>query len=274
MEQQKLLLMVAGVAFLIMWFVNTRQVYMTEHMTGAAILKDVDKREVEGYLVASESEQSKVRAKLSPAAKQFVDFLEANPVSTIDDAFVKKIFEIYGLPSQQTEEVKRYQRRQLTRVVVVPMIYGYADTYEKLEKEPTSSEFRQQMLKVADSIPEVRMGMDYLRRTTSDSGKEKELEDRLKAMDPNKNPWEVMRAKREIGQIQEAKLFAGEVTYPFPGSTSPIVEELLEIVRKYYFGSSMPQASAAGLQKTAVGIIGGVGGMVVIAVIVYFVFFR
>jgi hypothetical protein len=130
------------------------------------------------------------------------------------------------------------------------------------------------MLKVANNIPAVNAGMHYLRRLASNTGKEKELEERLKLMSPNNNPSAYYGAKRELGEIQSARLFGGEVTYPFPGTTSPIIEEILEIVRKYYFGSSMPQASVAGLQKTAVGVFGGVGGMIVVAVIVYFVFFR
>jgi hypothetical protein len=52
------------------------------------------------------------------------------------------------------------------------------------------------------------------------------------------------------------------------------MEEVIEIVRTYYFGSTMPQASVTGLQKTLVGVFGGLGSMAVIAVIVYFVFLR
>lgn len=273
MEQRKLLMVVAGVAFLIMWFVNTRQVYTTEHMSGAVILKDADKREVDGYLRTPEAERSKVLSKLSPAAKHLVQFLEANPVSTIDDAFVNKILELSHVPKENREpdNMKAYQRKELTRHVIIPLIYAYADTYEKLEKEPSSMEFRQQMLKVANNTPQVKNLMETMRIITSDRY-EQDIQAELKKT--NDNSWEKHRFRTALGEIHAAKLFAGEVTYPFPGSTSPIIEEILEIVRKYYFGSSMPQASVAGLQKTLVGIFGGLGGMIVIAVIVYFVFFR
>lgn len=272
MEQRKLLMVVAGVAFLIMWFVNTRQVYTTEHMTGAVILKDTDKREVEGYLRTPDAERSKALSKLSPAAKHLVQFLEANPVSTIDDAFVNKILELLEVPKEHREpdNVKSHQRKELTRMVITPLIYAYADTYEKLEKEPSSTEFRQQMLKVANNTPQVKMMMETMRILTS-ARHEEQIQAELKKTNDS---WEKRHFRVALGEIHAAKLFAGEVTYPFPGSTSPIIEEILEIVRKYYFGSTMPQASVAGLQKTLVGIFGGLGGMIVIAVIVYFVFFR
>ncbi len=287
-----------GIGFLIVWYVLSQQQQPTyyEHLTGAPILGDEDKKAVNDYLSAKIRGGKPEDVKLTTKAKEFLKFLEDHPISSIDDAFVNKYMELekqasggggMATPEDDTKgKTKQRLRDEASYYVLSRAIWGYADYYEKAEKTPSRSEFDKDMLKVVKNEPLLNMGMNQSRMaTTQIAWVEKELED-AKKREPTQ--WERMLAawrktspeeeknkrieslSRELARLQMTTLAVGENEFPFPSGSSPIISQLLDTVYIYYYPQTAPDAGAFG--KSIVAFIAGFGSIILGVIVLYLLY--
>lgn len=285
---------IAVVSFLLIWYaVMHQRINSTEHMTGAARLKEEDKKNVTDYMVLSVTNPADAKKiKLSPEAQTFINFLDQNPITAIDDKFMQNLTEIVKRMSANDFILKRLLEnpdtlkdgvRTVSHIITAQIIWAYADPYEKLKEAPTQSEFREQITHILLEHPQFKPVLDGLRKTADIGEKAKarisQLESELLTTQDAKQKVNLQRQLDEqknaldIASVQSYAL--GTNTYPLGSSTSPMVNQMFDIVYKYYFGETVSTSNlASGAWKAIVGVFGSLGAMAVVAGIVYFFFLR
>lgn len=291
-------LLVFGVGFLLVWYAVSQQrgggVY--EHLTGAPILGDEDKKAVNDYLSARIRGGKPEDVKLTPKAKDFLKFLEDHPITSIDDAFVTRYLDLKkqatgsdGVATPEDDakgKTKQLLRDQASYYVLSRAIWGYADYYEKAEKTPSRSEFDKDMLKVVKNDPLMNSGMNQSRMASAEVGMLQQNIEETKKREPNQ--WEKMRAMwnkttpeeekakslewstQRLANVQMTTLAVGENEFPFPSGTSSIISQILDTVYIYYYPQTAPDAGALG--RSIVSFIAGFGSIIVGILVLYLVY--
>lgn len=289
---------VLGVGFLIVWYVVSNQTpTYYEHLKGAPILADEDKKAVDEYLRAIINNGKPQDVKLTSKAKDFLKYLENNPINAIDDVFVGKIMELEtkarggaALAAEGLDEKKGQRKKEFRAMaaffVLTKFIWGYADTYEKLEKTPSRAEFDKEMLKIAKTDPTLNQLMNMARDgNQSVQWYQREIEE-IDKRGPNN--WENLLG-RWTGRGGEAikndtknnyaqQLARGQITtttsgtneFPFPSGSSPIISQILDITYIYYFPQMSPNAGA--FWKSLVAFIAAFGSIIVGVIVLYLVY--
>lgn len=286
-----------GMGFLIVWYAVSHQTpTYYEHLTGAPILGDEDKKAVNDYLSAKIRGGKPEDVKLTSKAKDFLKFLEDHPISSIDDAFVTKYMELQkqaagggGMAKPEDDmkgKTKQLLRDQASYYVLSKAIWGYADYYEKAEQTPSRSEFDKDMLKVVKNDPLMNMGMNQSRMASGQVGYLQQEIEAIKKREPNS--WEKMRAgwnkttpeaekantlewsTQHLANLQMTTLAVGENEFPFPSGSSPIISQILDTVYIYYYPQTAPDAGAFG--KSIVAFIAGFGSIIVGVIVLYLVY--
>lgn len=290
---------VLGVGFLIVWYVVSNQTpTYYEHLKGAPVLADEDKKAVKRYLGEMAVPGGKPKdVKLTSKAQDFLKFLENNPINSIDDAFVTKILELenkaYGggaIAADKLDEKKGAAKAQYRALaafhVLTTFIWGYADTYEKLEKTPSRAEFDKEMLKIAKNDPVLNYLMNQSRQASHTAQwYEKEIEGIDKR---GPNGWEDFLGRitgrggeaikndtknnysKALAREQITTTTSGINEFPFPSGSSPIISQLLDITYIYYFPQMSPNAGA--FWKSLVAFIAAFGSIIVGVIVLYLVY--
>ena len=289
---------VLGVGFLIVWYVVSNQTpTYYEHLTGAPILGDEDKKAVDNYLREIINDGKPKDVKLTSKAQDFLKFLENNPINAIDDAFVTKIMELEnkarggaaltaGAIDEKKGAAKIKYRALASFFVLSKFIWGYADTYEKLEKTPSRAEFDKEMLKFAKNDPLTNHLMNQSREASHTA---QWYEREVAAIDKRgPNDWENFlgqitrrggdaikndtkeRYARELARLQVTTTTTGTNEFPFPSGSSPIISQILDITYIYYFPQMSPNAGA--FWKSLVAFIAAFGSIIVGVIVLYLVY--
>jgi hypothetical protein len=289
---------VLGVGFLIVWYVISNQTpTYYEHLKGAPVLADEDKKAVNRYLEETINGGKPQDIKLTSKAKDFLKFLEDHPINAIDDAFVSKILELEAkstgaaaLAGDKLDEKKGQKKKEYRAMasyyVLIKAIWGYADAYEKAEKTPSRAEFDKDMLKLAKNDPTLNHLMNQSRYASQNvSYYERELE-AIKKRGPD--GWEDFlgritgrggesikkesedRLARGLAREQITTTTAGVDEFPFPSGSSPIISQILDTTYIYYFPQMSPNAGA--FWKSLVAFIAAFGSIIVGVIVVYLVY--
>lgn len=289
---------VLGVGFLIVWYVVSNQTpTYYEHLTGAPILADEDKKAVNNYLREIITAGKPQDIKLTSKAKDFLKFLEDHPINSIDDAFVTKIMELEtkanggaalaaeGLDEKKGQKKKEY-RAMASFLVLTKFIWGYADAYEKAEKTPSRAEFDKEMLKIAKNEPTLNHLMNESRYAGSRADYLQQEIDRIDKRGPDQ--WETMMAKwqntspeeqknntkkwyaQSLAKTQITTTTAGVDEFPFPSGSSPIISQLLDTTYIYYFPQMSPNAGS--FFKSIIAFIAAFGSIIVGVIVLYLVY--
>ena len=289
---------VLGVGFLIVWYVVSNQTpTYYEHLKGAPVLGDEDKKAVDNYLREIINNGKPQDVKLTSKAKDFLKFLENNPINAIDDAFVAKIMELEnkarggaaltaGVIDEKKGAAKIQYRALASFFVLSKFIWGYADTYEKLEKTPSRAEFDKEMLKFAKNDPLTNHLMNESRAAGSRADMLQGLIDETDKRGPNQ--WETLMAKwtntspeeqknknkqyyvEDLARVQITTTTTGVNSFPFPSGSSPIISQILDITYIYYFPQMSPNAGA--FWKSLVAFIAAFGSIIVGVIVLYLVY--
>jgi hypothetical protein len=268
-----------------------------EHLTGAPILADEDKKAVNRYLEETINGGKPQDVKLTSKAKDFLKFLENNPINAIDDVFVGKILELESKSTgaaalagdklnEKKGKAKKEYRAMASYYVLTRFIWGYADAYEKAEKTPSRAEFDKEMLKIAKNDNMLNHLMNHSRRASQNvSYYEREL-DAIQKRGPN--DWENFLGrwtgrggesiKKETEDRIAASLAREQITtttsgvneFPFPSGSSPIISQLLDTTYIYYFPQMSPNAGA--FWKSLVAFIAAFGSIIVGVIVLYLVY--
>jgi hypothetical protein len=258
--------------------------------------------------VVSEEQANKIQ--LTPEDKKFIAFLEANPITAVDDKMMVKLTEMIKKISTNDVMLKQILSnpdiakngvRAIGQCAVAAVIFLYADKYEKLKEPPTQAEFKAQMNSLFLDDPMYKHGIRGLRANldTEDIYKNQitystqqiaELDNELKSYQgyPAYGAQEqrINQKKQRIQERVEASKMAldgvsiqksvlGVNTYPFGASTSPLVNQVFEIAYKYYFGETYTGAGLfSAAWKAVIGIFGATGAILVIGLLVYYFFLR
>jgi hypothetical protein len=305
-------LVIAGVSFLLIWYaVMHQRVNSREHLTDVKPIPNASKEKIIQYMllkVVSEEQANKI--KLTPDDKKFIAFLEANPITAVDDKMMVKLTEMIKKISTNDVMMKQILSnpdlakngvRAVGQAAVAAIIFLYADRYEKLKEPPTQDQFKAQMNSLFLDDPTYKHGIRGLRANLDNEDEYKdnisdstrqiaELDNELKsyrgypaygAVEQRNN-----QRKQQIQQRVEASKMAldgvtiqksvlGVNTYPFGASTSPLVNQVFEIAYKYYFGETYTGAGLfSAAWKAIIGIFGATGAILVIGLLVYYFFLR
>jgi hypothetical protein len=289
---------VLGVGFLIVWYVVSNQTpTYYEHLTGAPVLADEDKKAVNNYLRETMNAGKPQDIKLTSKAKDFLKFLEDHPINSIDDAFVTKIMELETKANggaalagdklnEKKGQMKKEYRAMASFFVLTKFIWGYADAYEKAEKTPSRAEFDKDMLKIAKNEPTLNHLMNESRYAGSRADYLQQEIDRIDKRGPDQ--WETMMAKwqnttpeeqknntkkwyaQSLARTQITTTTAGVDEFPFPSGSSPIISQLLDTTYIYYFPQMSPNAGA--FWKSLVAFIAAFGSIIVGVIVLYLVY--
>jgi uncharacterized protein YdcH (DUF465 family) len=286
---------IIGVSFLLIWYAVMHQ-KVKEKMTGAVRLKEDDKKKITDFIIlsiANPAESKKIV--LSPEAQGFMNFLDQNPITAIDDKFMTSMTEIVKRLAGNDFMMKRLLDnpdtvkdgvRAVTKIITAHTIWLYADSYEKLKETPTQSEFREQLTALMSENPQFKGIINVIR---SNDNSLNEVQNNIKWYETqvqeakNSNNDALVKSNGDALQSQKNRLSVistqqaafGKNTYPLGSSTSPMVNQILDTVYKYYFGETVSASGlASGAWKAIVGIFGSLGAIALVAGIVYFVFLR
>ena len=303
---------IIGVSFLLIWYgVVHQRVNSREHLTDMKPIPMESREKIIQYMllkVVSEEQANKIQ--LTPEDKKFIAFLEANPITAVDDKMMVKLTEMIKKISTNDVMLKQILSnpdiakngvRAIGQCAVAAVIFLYADKYEKLKEPPTQAEFKAQMNSLFLDDPMYKHGIRGLRANldTEDIYKNQitystqqiaELDNELKSYQgyPAYGAQEqrINQKKQRIQERVEASKMAldgvsiqksvlGVNTYPFGASTSPLVNQVFEIAYKYYFGETYTGAGLfSAAWKAVIGIFGATGAILVIGLLVYYFFLR
>jgi len=293
-------LVIAGVSFLLIWYgVVHQRVNSREHLTDVKPIPNASKDKIIQYMllkVVSEEQANKIE--LTPEDKKFIAFLEANPITAVDDKMMVKLTEMIKKISTNDVMMKQILSnpdlakngvRAIGQSAVAAIIFLYADRYEKLKEPPTQDQFKAQMNSLFLEDPGLKIGVRGLRNNLDEEDDLKRTMERntrrMTELDKSTAP-DAKQEKEQLQQQTEAikmaldgiaiqKSVLGLNTYPFGASTSPLVNQVFEIAYKYYFGETYTGAGLlSGAWKAIIGIFGSLGVIAVVGLIVYFVFLR
>jgi hypothetical protein len=254
--------------------------------------------------VVSEEQANKIE--LTPEDKKFIAFLEANPITAVDDKMMVKLKEMIKKISTNdvmmkevlsNPDIAKNGVRAVGQAAVAAIIFLYADRYEKLKEPPTQDQFKAQMNSLFLDDPTYKHGIRGLRANLEN---EDEYNQQLTINQQQLARWDKLASqtnfapfrnyyndrKNEAQQKVEAsktaldgvamqKSVLGVNTYPFGASTSPLINQVFEIAYKYYFGETYTGAGLlSAAWKAIIGIFGATGAIIVIGLIVYYFFLR
>ena len=284
---------VLGVSFLLIFFAVFTQNHATcrERMTGSPRFSDDDKKAVMDYLVQSIIDSTKAKEiKLTANATSMLAFLDANPVTSIDDNFIANVSEIAVkmaagnimlTAALAKPGVVKDGIRTVAKLVVANVIWAYADQYEKLKDAPTQTEFRTQMsetlLKNSQFQPIFRTLKDNLKDQEWLNGNLERAKKELAK--PDISEADKKRYQERIDSYtQSLNVFSlqnkvlGDDTYPLGGSASPTVNQIFDITYKYYFGDTFSASGAFSAMWTAFfATFGTIGGIAIVLVVTKYV---
>lgn len=293
-------LVIAGVSFLLIWYaVMHQRVNSREHLTDVKPIPNSSKDKIVQYIllkVVSEEQANKI--KLTPEDKKFIAFLDANPITAVDDKMMVKLTEMIKKISTNDVMLKQLLNnpdiakegvRAVGKAAVAAVIFLYADRYEKLKAPPTQDEFKAQMNTLFLDDPGFKIGVRGLRYNLDQEDEYKRMMEgntrRMAELDKSNAP-NAQQQKQDLQQQTEAvkmaldgvsiqKSVLGVNTYPFGASTSPLVNQVFEIAYKYYFGETYTGAGLfSAAWKAVIGIFGATGAILVIGLLVYYFFLR
>jgi hypothetical protein len=304
-------LVIAGVSFLLIWYAVMHQsVKSTEHMTDIKPIPNASKDKIIQYMlvkVVSEEQANKIQ--LTPEDKKFIAFLEANPITAVDDKMMIKLTEMIKKISTDDIVLKQILSnpdlakngvRAVGQAAVAAIIFLYADKYEKLKEPPTQDEFKAQMNSLflddpmyKHSIRGLRGNLDnedeYKQEIANGTQQMAQLDQRVNNAPAFERPMVQHSVNKQKQQIQERiealktaldgiamqKSVLGVNTYPFGASTSPLINQVFEIAYKYYFGETYTGSGLlSAAWKAIIGIFGATGAIIVIGLVVYYFFLR
>jgi hypothetical protein len=254
--------------------------------------------------VVSEEQANKIE--LTPEDKKFIAFLEANPITAVDDKMMVKLTEMIKKISTNDVMMKQILSnpdlakngvRAVGQAAVAAIIFLYADRYEKLKEPPTQDQFKAQMNSLFLDDPMYKQGIRGLRANLDN---EDEYNQQLNSNQRQAAQWGKLASQTNFApsrdyynqlknQFQERadaskmaldgvamqKSVLGVNTYPFGASTSPLINQVFEIAYKYYFGETYTGAGLlSAAWKALIGIFGATGAIIVIGLIVYYFFLR
>lgn len=299
---------IVGVSFLLIWYgVMHQRVNSREHLTDVKPIPMESREKIIKYMllkVVSEEQANKIE--LTPEDKKFIAFLEANPITAVDDKMMVKLKEMIKKISTNdvmmkevlsNPDIAKNGVRAVGQAAVAAIIFLYADRYEKLKEPPTQDQFKAQMNSLFLDDPTYKHGIRGLRANLEN---EDEYNQQLTINQQQLARWDKLASqtnfapfrnyyndrKNEAQQKVEAsktaldgvamqKSVLGVNTYPFGASTSPLINQVFEIAYKYYFGETYTGAGLlSAAWKAIIGIFGATGAIIVIGLIVYYFFLR
>jgi hypothetical protein len=268
-------------------------------MTDIKPIPNASKDKIIQYMlvkVVSEEQANKIQ--LTPEDKKFIAFLEANPITAVDDKMMIKLSEMIKKISTDDLVLKQILNnpdlakngvRAIGQAAVAAIIFLYADKYEKLKEPPTQDEFKAQMNSLflddptyKHSIRGLRSNLDEeddLKRTMERNTRRMTELDKSTAPDAKQEKEQLQRQteaiKMALDGIAMQKSVLGVNTYPFGASTSPLINQVFEIAYKYYFGETYTGSGLlSAAWKAIIGIFGATGAIIVIGLVVYYFFLR
>ena len=302
---------IIGVSFLLIWYgVMHQRINSREHLTDMKPIPMESREKIVQYVllkVVSEEQANKIQ--LTADDKKFIAFLDANPITAVDDKMMVRLTEMIKKISTNDVMLKQILSnpdiakngvRAIGQAAVAAVIFLYADKYEKLKEPPTQAEFKAHMNTLFLEDPGFKIGVRGLRanldsedtyknQITSDTGQLARIDEEVQRAPGFIRGWVEQNANRRKQQIQERieqnkmaldgvsiqKSVLGVNTYPFGASTSPLVNQVFEIAYKYYFGETYTGAGLlSGAWKAIIGIFGATGAIIVIGLLVYYFFLR
>ena len=284
---------VLGVSFLLIFFAVFTQNHATcrERMTGSPKYDDKDKQAVIEYLSQSIIDPTKAKEiKLTANATSMLAFLDANPVTSIDDTFIANVSEIASklaagnimlTAALAKPGVVKDGIRTVAKLAVAQVIWVYADQYEKLKEAPTQTEFRTQMSEILLKHPqfkpiirELKNALDRQERIRQDLEffKKEAARTDIKDSDKKQLQLDVDRRVQELNIMSLQNKVLGDDTYPLGGSASPTVNQIFDITYKYYFGDTFSASGAFSAMWTAFfATFGTIGGIAIVLVVTKYV---
>jgi len=284
---------VLGVSFLLIFFAVFKQNHATcrERMTGSPRFSDEDKKAVMDYLVQSIIDSTKAKEiKLTANATSMLAFLDANPVTSIDDTFIANVSDIAVkmaagnimlTAALAKPGVVKDGIRTVAKLVVANVIWAYADQYEKLKEAPTQTEFRTQM---SETLLKNSQFQPIFRSLKGNLRAQEEIGDNMEwakkeVVKPNISEAEKKNAQanidnntRTLNMLSLQNKVLGDDTYPLGGSASPTVNQIFDIAYKYYFGDTFSASGAFSAMFTALfATFGTIGGIAIVLVVTKYV---
>ena len=297
---------IIGVSFLLIWYgVMHQRINSREHLTDVKPIVMEDRRGIMDYITTRViSEENANKLKLNPEQKKFIAFLDANPITAIDDKTTTDLIEIIKKNAGTDMMVQKFLENPTTvkegvravgKIAIALCIFMYADHYEKLKEPPTQAEFKTQVAALVKNDHGSMNALNFFKENINSEERYKyqlqDLQNRLQQLNEgteypkvapqNRGPRKLQlerdidMTKKAIDGVTVQKRLLGDNTYPMGGSASPLVNQLFDIVYKYYFGETISGAGlASGAWKAIIGVFGSLGAIAVVGLIVYFVFLR
>jgi hypothetical protein len=284
---------VLGISFVLIFFAVFTQNHATcrERMTGSPKFNDEDKKAVMDYLVQSIIDSTKAKEiKLTANATSMLSFLDANPVTSIDDTFIANVSDIAAkmaagnimlTAALAKPGVVKDGIRTVAKLVLANIIWAYADQYEKLKEAPTQTEFRTQLSEILrtnsqfqpvlrslkDNLraqEDIRYNMEWAKKEVQKPGiSESEKKNAQANIDNNTQTLNMLSLQNKV---------LGDDTYPLGGSASPTVNQMFDITYKYYFGDTFSASGAlSALWTSLFATFGTIGSIIIIALFTKYV---
>jgi hypothetical protein len=304
-------LVIAGVSFLLIWYaVMHQRVNSREHLTDVKPIPYESRASIIRYVLLKVLFPERAeQIKLTPEDKKFIAFLEANPITAVDEKMMAKVIEmIKKVTTNDTVMTELLNNptlakngvRALGQAGVAGIIFLYADRYEKLKEPPTQDQFKAQMNSLFLDDPVYKEGIKAIRNNLDNEDIFKQQiadgAQQLARLDQQVNnapafvrpmvqhsvnlqkkqiQYRIDDNKGALDRVAIQKSVLGVNTYPFGASTSPLINQIFEIAYKYYFGETYTGAGLlSGAWKAIIGIFGSLGAIAIVGLIVYFVFLR
>ena len=246
---------VLGVSFLLIFFSVFAQRYGRdrERLTETPILNDKEKREVILYLDAVASGSTPDMSKVSAKASKFIQFLNDHPVTLFSQKTIDA-FNSVSTPPKGPVTVEM-SRAFNTLERLLPILWGYGDTYTALKQTPTRQEFD-------SSISKLLAGSSYERLA-------QEWDQTTKYCKTKLTPEQ---KKKDVGcKLYEPTDFVEMNPYPLKPD-SPGVKAISDFVYSYYYGDvplgaigATAQTAGRSLFTAFFATFGTIGGLIVIA---------
>lgn len=251
---------VLGVSFLLIFFAVFTQSCGRdrERLTETPILNDKEKREVTLYLEAVNHQTTPDMSKVSAKASKFIQFLNDHPVGIIS----QKLVDAYNSEGMTMVPLTLdTMRARITLEMVLPILFGYGDTYTALKETPTRKDFDSSISKLlAGSRYEEYCKYEYYIMKACDK------------MTPEQ------RKTLHSGCVLQSKHDALQIN-PYPLTPdSPGVKAISDFVYSYYYGDiplgaigATAQTAGRSLWTAFWATFGTIGGLIVIALFTKYV---
>jgi hypothetical protein len=228
-----------------------------ERLTETPVLNDKEKREVTLYLEAVVTQNTPDSSKLSAKSSKFIKFLDDHPVTLMSQKTIDALNSAYKFSRPMTVESARASN---TSEMLLPILWGYADTYSALKETPTMKDFD-------SSISKLLRGSRYESECRNWDGTKK-ICNKMSAEEKKKDPG---CSIYENGDYSEMN--------PYPLTPdSPGVKAISSFVYSYYYGEVPLGAIGATAQKAGRSLwtafwatFGTIGGIVIILLVTKYV---